>query len=393
MVMKVKEKHRARKKIPVQPIRDPENIRRIRENLKDKTRDLLLFDLATLTGLKMKEILKLRVRDLRALKTGGKLIIADNQGKSSHGAKMRETIRNTLELYLNERNQSDDDYLFKSRKGSKPLNIATVSRLTKAWFSDAGLSGLNGARSLRKTWALHYAKQPRIEKVPAKILDSEHVLQPIELETLQRRVYQAIYVAITSGEYPPGTRLITEKIADQLNVSQMPVREAFHRLEARGFVISLKKRGYLVNALTKENLKEITKIRIALETMAAEMASLSRSEESLKRLKTIHAQYEKAIKQNNVKEHLSLNRQFHLTLYRAANMPILQRVIENLWNKISPYLHILCQDRKFDSAPFLRNHEEMLSGIERRDSLHVIKWVKIEIIEGQKLILDIIERF
>ena len=47
---------------------------------------------------------------------------------------------------------SDDDYLFKSRKGKHPLNIQAVNYLIKRWAASINLKGNYGAHSLRKTW-------------------------------------------------------------------------------------------------------------------------------------------------------------------------------------------------------------------------------------------------
>ena len=59
--------HRSR---AIEPIRAPEDIDRIRKSLSEKARDLLFFDLATQTGLRTKELLKLKAKNLFGLKAG-----------------------------------------------------------------------------------------------------------------------------------------------------------------------------------------------------------------------------------------------------------------------------------------------------------------------------------
>ncbi len=64
---------------PVQPIRNFEDLERLRHLLKNKPRDLLLFDLATRTGLWMKDILKLKVKELVGLEVGDKMPLKSPQ--------------------------------------------------------------------------------------------------------------------------------------------------------------------------------------------------------------------------------------------------------------------------------------------------------------------------
>ena len=57
----------------IEPIKDPKDIEKIRKSLSKKSRDLLLFDLATQTGLRAKELLKLKAKDLFDLQFGDDL--------------------------------------------------------------------------------------------------------------------------------------------------------------------------------------------------------------------------------------------------------------------------------------------------------------------------------
>ena len=55
--------------------------------------------------------------------------------------------------------------------------------------------------------------------------------------TKQERVYQAIRERILSGAYGPGYRVVIDALAEEFEVSGLPVREAIRRLEAEGLVI------------------------------------------------------------------------------------------------------------------------------------------------------------
>src|SRR4030042_2781336 len=93
--------------------------------------------------------------------------------------------------------------------------------------------------------------------------------KPIENRSAQQSVFNKLFNAIVAGKIPPGTRITTDEIARAFEVSQAPVRVAMNWLEAKGFIISQRKRGSIVKELTIKELHEIVQIRLILETAAA----------------------------------------------------------------------------------------------------------------------------
>jgi DNA-binding GntR family transcriptional regulator len=373
----------------VEPIKDLRSIERIRESLGERPRDLLLFDLATRLGIRMKDLLRLKVKDLQGLKVGDVLPIGRGGSKRCQTVVMDEAVYATLQRYLKEPGMSPDDYVFSSRGRTKPVDASQVSRMIGRWFRAANLQGLRGSRSLRKTWEFHYKGDSPAGETASGSPDPHEVLRPVESVTLQERVYRELVRAILSGRIPPGERLVTERIAEQMQVSHMPVREALHRLEARGFLTAQKKRGYVLRELSAENLREITEMRLVLEPMAVKAACGRAEEGVIDGLRTLHKHYERAAKGGDMDEFLRLNKEFHFTIYRAANRPVLQEHIDRLWDRISPYLHILCRDiGDFDPLKSCENHQGMLEGMERRDAEEVVKWVKADLSEGARVLMQ-----
>jgi DNA-binding GntR family transcriptional regulator len=115
----------------------------------------------------------------------------------------------------------------------------------------------------------------------------EQILEPVRVNTVQEDVYQQLFSAIISGRIPPGERLVSHRLAKQMNVSRAPVREALRLLQAAGLVSSPQKKGSLAYELSKENLKEISGLRIMLEVSAGELAALNCDTEILHALETL----------------------------------------------------------------------------------------------------------
>src|ERR1019366_9664559 len=97
-------------------------------------------------------------------------------------------------------------------------------------------------------------------------------LGPMENLQLGARVYQALLNSIVSGQIGPGAPLRPETIAQQLEVSTTPVREAMHRLESDGLAIKLPYQGWFVRQHTRQEIRDLYELRVALESFSVELA-------------------------------------------------------------------------------------------------------------------------
>jgi DNA-binding GntR family transcriptional regulator len=224
----------------------------------------------------------------------------------------------------------------------------------------------------------------------AIIDDPEQTLKPVQNTTLQDAVYQEILQAIVSGRIPPGERLFVDKIAKRTNVSETPAREALARLEAGGFISRSNRKGYTVNELSQQDLREIVKIRISLECMAAEEACLQITDNILHHLEKTFQEYKKAI--NDIDKYYLLNKEFHQSIYACANMPTLQKIIEQLWGRMSPYLNLLIRYTDYDPNPSWECHQGMINGIKNRNPKELSEWLKNDLSRAEALVEKEIER-
>jgi len=139
----------------VEPIRKREDIEAIKELLKDKPRDLLLFTLGINNGLRCGDLLKLQVKDIAHLKVGENTRIKEGKTQKQNYLMMNNASYEAMHRYLTSLNPQDNDYLFASKKTGKPITIQRVNALVKEWCRKIGLKGNFGAHTLRKTWGYH----------------------------------------------------------------------------------------------------------------------------------------------------------------------------------------------------------------------------------------------
>ena len=141
--------------ITVSPIRKLKDIRSIQKMLAENPRDLLLFTMGINNGLRAGDLLKLKVGDLKNLNIGSILEIRECKTNKKNILAINKPVFRVLRSYLDQTKVEDEDFLFKSRKGKKPLTIQSVNRLIKKWTSAINLKGNYGAHTLRKTWGYH----------------------------------------------------------------------------------------------------------------------------------------------------------------------------------------------------------------------------------------------
>ena len=136
----------------VEPIRDKEKIEKVKRILKTNgSRDFLLFLLGINSGLRISDILKLKVRDVC-----NKDYIEITEQKTRKYKKF--PITNSFKSYLNEyiMNKSAEEWLFPSQRGKKSITRVQAYRIITDACIKAGIRTRIGTHTLRKTFGYHF---------------------------------------------------------------------------------------------------------------------------------------------------------------------------------------------------------------------------------------------
>jgi integrase len=143
------------KSVLVEPIRNVEDVERIKALLKGRPRDLLLFVMGINNGLRIGDLLGLRVGQVRHLKAGDFVTITEGKTGKQNVLAVNKPVHRALKGYLNNAKLADYDYLFCSTKATttrKPISVQRAHMLVKDWTRKAGLKGNYGTHTLRKTF-------------------------------------------------------------------------------------------------------------------------------------------------------------------------------------------------------------------------------------------------
>jgi DNA-binding GntR family transcriptional regulator len=143
---------------------------------------------------------------------------------------------------------------------------------------------------------------------------------------------------IVAGVLAPGTVLRQEQLSERFSVSRTPVREALRRVAALGLVSFEPNRGVRVRTLSREELYEAFLVRAELESLATELAASLMSPEDLADLDAAQARFadltERLLRPDGDRRSLTAdwvraNHGFHDVIYRAAAMPMIERIAKN----------------------------------------------------------------
>jgi DNA-binding GntR family transcriptional regulator len=150
--------------------------------------------------------------------------------------------------------------------------------------------------------------------------------------TKQQLAYEIIRSKILDGTYKPLQHLRMIDLTDEIGVSSIPIREALKQLENEGLVKFHLNRGVQVASYSLEEFENLYIIRATLEGLAGRLGTNKIAETDINRMKTLLKQMDLALRNDDFKEKIQLNYEFHLVLYRAAKSQQLIKMITNLWD-------------------------------------------------------------
>lgn len=153
---------------------------------------------------------------------------------------------------------------------------------------------------------------------------------------LQDFVVRNLVRAMSSGELPPGTRLSPARLAEDLGVSHIPVREALAALEAVGQVRRIPRVGFFVAELSTEDIEDIYHWRQVLEDEANRIAVPKLTDADLDRMRDVNEQLAAAVPEHST-AFADLNRAFHFVPFERAGSEHLIRFISHLWDAAARY--------------------------------------------------------
>lgn len=126
---------------------------------------------------------------------------------------------------------------------------------------------------------------------------------------------------IISGELPPGASVRVDAIAEALDISTTPAREALHALRVEGFLDLIPRHGFRVAQLTGQDIEDLFRVQALVAGELVARAAVKATEPDVARLTEIHEQLVAVADLDDLERLEELNHLFHRELYRIAQSP------------------------------------------------------------------------
>lgn len=189
---------------------------------------------------------------------------------------------------------------------------------------------------------------PEADIEGAESFDSLRNLKRVSISV---EAHKELRRGLTAGRFPPGTRLNIRNLAEAMNISPTPVREALLQLAAEGALTQIAGRSFMVPRFSAEDYLELRDLRLSLEGEGAARAALRIGSDAIEALLHAHERLVERKAARDFREALEWNREFHLRVCAEADMPRLQRIVEGLWLQMGPLLNMLYARREMPRAP------------------------------------------
>ena len=213
---------------------------------------------------------------------------------------------------------------------------------------------------------------------------------PAMHRTLHEHAYQQIRQALMVGRFVPGQPMTIRGLAAALGISPTPIREVLHRLVTEGALRTQTNRRLIVPRLSVDEFRELRQIRRALEGLATERAVERITPAALADLRESDARIRTLRKAGDVPGTIREIHHFHHTIYAAADMPTLKQLVEGLWLRNGPYLHLLFPD--FAGREQGRIRARTLAAIERGDAVAARESMQADLDTTADYLIELLSR-
>jgi DNA-binding GntR family transcriptional regulator len=186
----------------------------------------------------------------------------------------------------------------------------------------------------------------------------------MDFRTKEEQVADYLREGIISGMFPRGSRLKQAEIAERLQLSITPVREALKMLEAEGYVSGDSYRGASVVPFDASSSEEVLELRMLLESRLLRGAAEKMTSQDFAELRALADEFAQAFKVGDRAGARGVNYRFHRRLYSIAAMPQTLHFVQILWARYPFDLINAVEGRGPEAA---KEHDEILQALLNND--------------------------
>lgn len=207
---------------------------------------------------------------------------------------------------------------------------------------------------------------------------------------LHEATFQKLRALLVEGAITPGSKLNERELAEQLNVSRTPIREAIRRLAADGLVELITNRGAIALQLSRDDIIHTFDVIANLEGYSGELAAQNISDQALNELEALQYEMMASYARRDLSSYYRLNTQIHNAINQAANNPVLRQLFSQVNARIEALRFRSNQDGvKWEKA--VGEHQEMLNALKARDSARMRKVMMQHVMNKRDVVVQLID--
>ena len=207
---------------------------------------------------------------------------------------------------------------------------------------------------------------------------------PPDARPAHERVYQALRLRILHGALAPGQAVTVRGLAEALDVSMTPAREAVRRLIAERALAMTPTGRVQAPVMGARTLAELTAARALLEPELAARALPHADARLLERLRARDSAVNAALRAGDPGAYVRANTAFHATLYAAAQAPALVALVESVWLQLNPSMRVVAG--RAGTLRLADHHAQALAALAARDATALRAAIRADVDQAMALL-------
>lgn len=186
------------------------------------------------------------------------------------------------------------------------------------------------------------------------------------LPGLREQVAERLRMAIATGKFPAGARLIERELCEMLGVSRTSLREALRELQADGLITLQPNKGLSVSVVTADTARSIYEVRAMLEGLAARLFARNATREQMADLRQSVDRLAEVYENFSAEAFIAAKTRFYDILLEGAGNPVAADMLRRIHTRVSQ-LRVVSLSSAERAQQSIRELREFLDALEKRD--------------------------
>jgi DNA-binding GntR family transcriptional regulator len=204
----------------------------------------------------------------------------------------------------------------------------------------------------------------------------------------QERAYLYIKERILDQRYRTGQHLRAQEVAESISLSRTPVREALGRLAQEGLVERSGGWGFVVKAMTFQDVIDLFNVREALEVEAGRAAVEAVDADAIVGIGRVLEKSGKALEAGKHKDSILIARAFHVAIAECSGNRLLLQMLQSINDRIHMVGLTIVKVFPHRAAQVYQENGEILAALSARDGQRLERAIRIHIRRSRELLMQ-----